>query len=503
MLNSGRYILALDQGTSSSRAILFDRSGAPVATAQKELTQHYPHPGWAEHDPREIWELQLAVARQALRDARVEARQVAAIGIANQRETTVLWDRLTGAPVAPAIVWQDRRTADRCAQLTAEGAGPLIQGKTGLLIDPYFSATKLAWLLDHVPGARARADRGELAFGTIESWLVWNLTGGRRHLTEVSNASRTSLLNLRTLEWDDELLALFAIPRSVLPEIVPSSGALAETDPELFGMSLPIAGMAGDQQAALFGQACLNAGMAKNTYGTGLFLLMNTGQQPTVSRHRLLTTVGWRRGAETGYALEGSVFMGGAIVQWLRDGLGFIGAADQIEALAATCESSEGVILVPAFAGLGAPYWDAYARGALVGMTRGTGRPQIARAALDSIALQTVDIVRAMEADSGIAVSELRVDGGASQCDLLMQIQADLLGVPVVRPRVTETTALGAAYLAGIQVKFWSGLDEVAQQWQEARRFEPAISAEERGTRVARWHRAVERARAWELPGEI
>ena len=370
------------------------------------------------------------------------------------------------------------------------------------MIDPYFSATKLAWLLDNVPGARARAERGELAFGTIDSWLVWQLSGGRRHLTDVSNASRTSLLNIHTLDWDDELLSLFGIPRAILPEIGPSSGALAEADPALFGARLPIAGIAGDQQAAMFGQACLGAGMAKNTYGTGLFLLMNTGVQPIASRHRLLTTVGWQLGASTSYALEGSVFMGGATIQWLRDGLGIIDAADQIEALAAQCASSEGVTLVPAFAGLGAPYWDPYARGALLGVTRGTRRAHIARAALDAIALQTVDVLGAMEADAGIAVSELRVDGGASRCDLLMQIQADLLGKPVVRPQVTETTALGAAYLAGLEVGFWSGLEEIAHQWRAARRFEPAISAQEREARLARWHRAIERARSWEMPAD-
>jgi glycerol kinase len=499
-MSESRYILALDQGTTSARAIVFDRLGNAVASAQQEIKQYYPQPGWVEHDPREIWQTQLAVARAALRDARATPNEIAAIGITNQRETTVVWERATGAPIGPAIVWQDRRTAAVCEILSAQGAAPLVQRKTGLVIDAYFSATKIAWLLDHVPGARARAERGELAFGTIDSWLVWNLTGGRRHLTDPSNAARTSLLNLRTLQWDDELLALFRVPRAVLPELVPSSGALAQTDAELFGASLPIAGIAGDQQAATFGQACLRAGMAKNTYGTGLFLLMNTGAQPTVSHHQLLSTVGWQLPSGTSYALEGSVFMGGATIQWLRDGLGLIGTAAEVEALAAQCASSEGVMLVPAFVGLGAPHWDPYARGTLCGLTRGSGRAHIARAALDAIALQTVDLVRAMEADANVALTELRVDGGASRNDLLMQIQADVLGTPVVRPHVTETTALGAAYLAGLAVGFWSGLDEIARQWREARRFEPAISASEREARVARWHEAIDRARHWERP---
>jgi len=526
-MNSKKYILALDQGTTSSRAILFDREGRAVASAQKELTQYYPQPGWVEHDPKEIWQSQLGVAQEALRKAGATTADVAAIGLTNQRETTVLWDRKTGEPVGRAIVWQDRRTASVCDALTAQGAGPTIQRKTGLLIDPYFSATKIAWLLDHQSSAlglpsealakaglpsealakagttrstRARAEAGELAFGTIDSWLVWNLTGGRRHISEVSNASRTSLLNIQTLEWDDELLTLFGVPRSLMPEIVASSGPLAETDPALFGASVPITGIAGDQQAATFGQACLKPGMVKNTYGTGLFLLMNTGASPIVSHHRLLATVGWRLGGKTSYALEGSVFMGGATIQWLRDGLGIISSADQIGAVAAGCASSEGVMLVPAFAGLGAPYWDPYARGTILGVTRGTGRAQLARAALDAIALQTVDVLHAMEADSGIAVSELRVDGGASRCDLLMQIQADLAGTTVVRPEITETTALGAAYLAGLEVGFWSGLDEISHHWRASRRFEPAISDAERASRLARWHQAVERARGWEQP---
>lgn len=495
-----RFILALDQGTSSSRAILFDRAGTPVATAQREFAQHYPQPGWVEHDAMEIWLSQLAVARDTLAQAGVGVAEVAAIGIANQRETTVLWDRATGQPVAPAIVWQDRRTAAACEQLRAQGAAPLIQQKTGLMVDPYFSATKIAWLLDHVPGARARAERGELAVGTIDSWLVWQLSGSRRHVTDVSNASRTSLLNIHTRAWDDDLLALFRVPRAVLPAVVPSSGVLADTDASLFGQSLPIAGMAGDQQAATFGQACLEPGMAKNTYGTGLFMLMNTGREPIVSRHRLLSTIGWELDGATTYALEGSVFMGGATIQWLRDGLGLIRSAEEINTLAAECTSSEGVCFVPAFAGLGAPHWDPYARGTLLGLTRGSTRAHIARAALEAIALQTVDVLTAMEADSGIKVRELRVDGGAARSDLLMQIQADLLGRPVVRPAVVETTALGAAYLAGIATSFWSGTGEITRQWRVARRFEPALSDAERASRLAHWHRAVERARAWAQP---
>jgi glycerol kinase len=491
------YILALDQGTTSSRAILFDRQGTPVAVAQREIGQHYPQPAWVEHDPEELWASQLAVARDALRQAEAGPADVAAVGLTNQRETTVLWERSTGRPLAPAIVWQDRRTAAECERLMAAGAADRVQATTGLRLDPYFSATKLAWLLDHVPGARARAERGELAFGTVDTWLVWQLTGGRRHVTDVTNAARTSLLNLRTLEWDEEMLTLFGVPRGVLPQIIRSSGVVAETDPAHFGARWPIAGIAGDQQSALFGQACLEPGMAKSTYGTGLFLLMNTGSRPIASRHRLLTTVACQLGGGPSYALEGSVFMGGATLQWLRDGLGLVAAADEVEALAAQCASSEGVTLVPAFTGLGAPHWDPSARGALLGMTRGTGRAQIARAALDAIALQTVDVLGAMEADAGIAVSELRVDGGASRSDLLMQIQADVLGKPVVRPAVTETTALGAAYLAGIAVGFWSGPDEIVRQWRAARRFEPAISGDERTARVARWHQAIDRARGW------
>ncbi|SPA37542.1 Glycerol kinase (ATP:glycerol 3-phosphotransferase) [Cupriavidus taiwanensis] len=492
-----QYVLALDQGTSSSRAILFDHAGNVVRLAQREFRQYYPHPGHVEHDPYEIWQSQLAVAHTVLADAGIGASQVRAIGITNQRETTVLWDRKTGEPVGRALVWQDRRTAPMCEALQAAGHGELFREKTGLVIDAYFSGTKLRWMLDNIEGARARAQRGELAFGTVDSWLIWQLTDGARHVTDVSNASRTMLFNIHSFEWDDALLALLDIPHALLPEVVPSSGEVARTSARLFGMPIPIAGIAGDQQAATFGQACLVPGMAKNTYGTGCFLLMNTGAQPVTSHNRLLTTIGWQYRGQTQYCLEGGVFMGGATIQWLRDGLKIIQSAPEAEALARQCDDSGGVVLVPAFAGLGAPHWDAFARGTLVGMTRGTGRPQIARAALESIALQSVDVLEAMQKDAGIALAELRVDGGASRSDLLMQMQADLLGTPVVRPRVTETTALGAAYLAGLATGYWSDPVQIAQQWQVERRFEPNLSADQRGHRLARWHRAVERARDW------
>jgi len=492
-----RFVLALDQGTSSSRAILFDHAGNVVRVAQREFRQYYPHPGHVEHDPYEIWQSQLAVAHEVLNDAGVSASQLEAIGITNQRETTVLWDRATGEPVGRALVWQDRRTAPMCEALVEAGHGELFRERTGLIVDAYFSGTKLRWMLDNIEGARARAERGELAFGTVDAWLVWQLTDGARHVTDVSNASRTLLFNIHRFEWDEELLALLDIPRSLLPEVVPSSGEVARTAPRLFGAAVPIAGIAGDQQAATFGQACLSPGMAKNTYGTGCFLLMNTGSQPVVSHNRLLTTVGWRFGERTAYCLEGSVFMGGATIQWLRDGLQIIRSAPEVEPLARQCEDTGGVVLVPAFAGLGAPHWDAFARGTLVGMTRGTGRPQIARAALESIALQSVDVLDAMQKDAGIALAELRVDGGASRSDLLMQMQADLLGTTVVRPRVIETTALGAAYLAGLATGYWQDEEEISQQWQVEQRFEPRLSADARAQRLARWHRAVERARDW------
>lgn len=497
--HSPDYILALDQGTSSSRAILFDHAGNVVRIAQREFRQFYPEPGQVEHDPYEIWQSQLAVAHEVLNSAGVAASQLRAIGITNQRETTVLWDRKTGEPVGRALVWQDRRTATMCAALQAAGHETMVREKTGLVIDAYFSGTKLSWMLDHHEGARARAERGELAFGTVDSWLIWQLTDGARHITDVSNAARTMLFNIHDLQWDGALLDLLNIPRSLLPEVVPSSGEAAHTSVRLFGAKIPIAGIAGDQQAATFGQACLSPGMAKNTYGTGCFLLMNTGTQPVMSYNRLLTTVGWQRGAATPpqYCLEGGVFMGGATIQWLRDGLQIIRSAPEIDALARQCDDTGGVILVPAFAGLGAPHWDPFARGTMVGMTRGTGRAQIARAALESIALQSVDVLDAMQKDAGISLAELRVDGGASRSDLLMQIQADLLGTTVVRPRITETTALGAAYLAGLATGFWQDEDELARQWQVERRFEPTLPADAREGRLAVWHRAVDRARDW------
>ena len=494
------YVLALDQGTTSSRAILFDQAGAIAATAQKEFRQIFPQPGRVEHDAREIWQSQLAVARDCLAAAPAGAH-IVAIGITNQRETVVLWDRQTGEPVANAIVWQDRRTAGRCDALREQGHAAMIQQKTGLVVDAYFSGSKLEWLLNEVPGVRARADKGGLAFGTVDAWLVWNLTGGRVHVTDVSNASRTMLFNLHTMAWDDELLALFNIPASVLPTVVASSGVIAETDATLLGRSIRIAGMAGDQQAATFGQVCLSPGMAKNTYGTGCFMLMNTSAEAVPSANQLLTTVGWRldvdnKPADT-YCLEGSVFMAGATVQWLRDGLQIIESAEQVQALAASVDDCGDVYLVPAFAGLGTPHWDAYARGMLIGLTRGTTRAHIARAALEAIALQSADVFAAMSRDAGLPLTELRVDGGASRNDLLMQLQADFLGVPVVRPQVTETTALGAAYLAGLATGFWSGPDEIIAKWRVDRRFEPQMSAADRATKLARWHQAVDRSKAW------
>jgi glycerol kinase len=490
-----QYILALDQGTTSSRAILFDRQGQVAACAQQEFPQHFPQPGWVEHDALDIWRSQLACARDVLRQAGVSAQQVAAIGIANQRETTVLWDRATGEPVAPAIVWQDRRTADACDRLRAQGRAELIQHKTGLELDAYFSATKLQWLLEHVPGARARAARGELAFGTIDSWLVYKLCG--RHVTDASNAARTMLFNIHAMRWDDELLALFDVPASVLPQVVPSSGHIGDVADEWFGRAIPIAGIAGDQQAATFGQACHRQGMVKNTYGTGCFMLMHAGSEPAQSRNRLLSTVGWQIDGRTDYLLEGSVFMGGATVQWLRDGLGIIRQSSDVEALATSVPDSGGVLLVPAFVGLGAPHWDQHARGTIVGMTRGTTAAHIARAAVEAIAYQSAELLEAMQKDADCAVAEVRADGGAARNDLLMQFQADLLGVPVVRPKVTETTALGAAYLAGLAVGFWQSREEIAGQWQVDRCFEPLMPREDSESLMARWRLAVTAARAF------
>ena len=492
------YILALDQGTTSSRAIVFDREGGMVSVAQREFGQIFPQPGWVEHDANEIWSSQVGVASEALARPGIPPRDIAAIGITNQRETTVVWNRRTGPPIHHAIVWQDRRTAGMCDQLRADGHGETFQRKTGLVLDAYFSGTKIRWLLDNVPGAWQAADRGELAFGTVDCWLLWKLTAGRRHVTDVTNASRTLLFNIHTLRWDDELLGILNIPRSLLPEVRSSSEVYGHTDEGTFGTAIPIAGMAGDQHAATFGQAALERGMAKNTYGTGCFMLLNLGREPVVSRHKLLTTVAWQIGARVDYAFEGSVFVGGAVVQWLRDGLRFFRTAAESEALAASVPDSGGVFLVPAFVGLGAPYWDSYARGTMVGLTRGTTPAHITRAALEAIAYQGAELLEAMQQDSGLVLSELRVDGGAARNDLLMQMQADILGVPVVRPRVTETTALGAAYLAGLAVGYWESIEQISQQWRAERRFEPTLGTDERATRLARWKAAVERSRRWE-----
>ena len=490
-----KYILALDQGTTSSRAIVFDKSGAIVAVAQQEFRQIFPKPGWVEHDANEIWATQLDVARQVLKKAGIHASDIAAIGITNQRETTVVWDRTTGKPIANAIVWQDRRTAAACDKLKARKLGPMIRRKTGLVVDAYFSGTKLQWILENVPGAKAKAKAGRLAFGTIDSWLVWNLTAGRRHITDASNASRTMLFNLRTGDWDEDLLKLFHVPRSVLPEVRSSSEVYGETT--LLGASIPIAGIAGDQQAALFGQACTQPGMVKNTYGTGCFMLMHTGAKLIASKNNLLTTVAWRIGGRTEYALEGSIFIAGAVVQWLRDGLGIIKSSGEVESLASQVPDNGGVYLVPAFAGLGAPHWDQYARGVIVGLTRGSTRAHIARAALEGIAYQVADVLHAMQNDSKIRLKELRVDGGACANNLLMQFQADLLGVPVIRPRVSETTALGAAYLAGLAVGYWKDQREIARQWQSDRRFRPAAKTVARQHLIAGWNKALARARHW------
>ena len=497
-----RYVLALDQGTTSSRSILFDHGGNIVASAQREFRQYFPEPGWVEHDADEIWVSQAVTITEVLAKAEITPADLAAVGITNQRETVVLWDRVTGHPLAPAIVWQDRRTADLCAALKSAGHEARVSERTGLLLDPYFSATKLAWLLDSIPGARAGAERGELCFGTVDSWLIWKLSGHRQHVTDATNASRTLLLDLRTGQWDEGMLELFRIPRACLPEVLPSSlgvGTAGPLEVEIEGVTVPLGGIAGDQQAALFGQNCLHVGMAKNTYGTGCFMLMNTGDVPLMSENRLLTTIAWDRGGRR-YALEGSVFVAGAVVQWLRDGLGLIERSADVEALAATVPDNGGMFLVPAFTGLGSPHWDAYARGTMVGMSRGTTRGHIARAALESIAYQSADLLQAMQQDSGQPLVELRVDGGATANDLLMQFQADLLGVPVVRPRITETTALGAAYLAGLATGFWSSAEELEAGWQVQRRFEPQISRDQAAALMRDWSRAVDRSRGWSRP---
>lgn len=492
-----KFILALDQGTTSSRAIIFNHSGSVISVAQKEFKQIFPRPGWVEHDPNEIWSTQLGVAAEAISKAGLTTEDIAAIGITNQRETTVVWERATGKPIYNAIVWQDRRTAAFCDELKAKGTDKIIKEKTGLILDAYFSATKVKWILDNVQGAREKANKGDLCFGTIDSWLIWNLTKGQIHATDVSNASRTMLLNIHTLQWDGELEAIFDVPGSMLPEVRSSSEVYGETQNILTAHNIPIAGIAGDQQSALFGQMCTQPGMVKNTYGTGCFMLMNTGEQPIPSLNNLLTTVAWKVNGVTQYALEGSVFIGGAVVQWLRDGLGIIKSSGEVEALALTVPNTDGIYVVPAFAGLGAPHWDQHARGTIVGMTRGTTAAHIARAAIESIAYQTMDVLKAMEADSGIAIKELRVDGGATANNLLMQFQSDMLNTKVIRPSIIETTALGAAYLAGLAIGYWKNLDDIQKQWQVDRIFDPAMRETERIELSKGWQRAVSAAKVW------
>jgi glycerol kinase len=491
-------ILALDQGTTSSRTILFGHDGLPLVTRSQEFDQHFPHPGWVEHNPEDIWNSQIETAKYVLNSDLGRQNQAIALGVTNQRETTLIWDRKSGKPVYNAIVWQDRRTASYCDQLRAQGWEDRIRQKTGLVIDPYFSGTKVRWILENVDGAREKAELGELAFGTVDTYLIYRLTGGKLHISDYSNASRTLLFNINTLDWDDDILKEFGIPRSLLPEARPSSEKYGETEPSIFGRSIPIAGAAGDQQAATFGQACFQVGTAKQTYGTGSFMLMNIGERPQVSKSGLLTTIAWGVNGKVTYALEGSIFVTGAAVQWLRDELGFFATAAESEALASSVESSGGVYVVPAFVGLGAPYWDAYARGTIVGLTRGSGRAEITRATLESVAYQTRDVLDAMQTDSGVEFKELRVDGGMVANDFLMQFQSDILGKPVDRPKVAETTALGAAYLAGLAVGFWKDEQDVAQNWQLDRRFEPHMNEQERQKLYRGWGRAVERSRSWE-----
>ncbi|MFZ5941321.1 MAG: glycerol kinase GlpK [Bacteroidota bacterium] len=492
-----KYILALDQGTTSSRAIIFSQSGQIAGVAQKEFRQYFPKPGWVEHDPQEIWSSQASVATEVITGAGITPDMIAAIGITNQRETTIVWNRHTGEPVYRAIVWQDRRTADICDELTRKGYGEMVRNKTGLVIDAYFSGTKIRWILDNVEEARELAEKGDLCFGTVDSWLVWKFTRGKKHITDVTNASRTMLFNIHTLQWDNELLELLNIPGSLLPEVKSSSELYGETSGDSFGYHIPIAGIAGDQQAALFGQLCLSEGMAKNTYGTGCFLVMNTGDKPVISQNNLLSTIAWQVNGKTAYALEGSIFVAGAVIQWLRDGLQIITSASETAELARSVADNGGVYFVPALTGLGAPHWDQYARGALFGLTRGAGRAHIVRAALESIAYQVHDVVAAMADDTGLWLSELRVDGGAVANNFLMQFQSDMLGARVVRPAVKETTALGAAYLAGLAVGFWKSTDELAQQWQAERIFAPAMKEKERIVLLNQWNKAVARSRSW------
>ncbi|HEY5367596.1 MAG TPA: glycerol kinase GlpK [Hanamia sp.] len=489
------YILTLDQGTTSSRAILFDKSGKIASIAQKEFKQFYPKPGWVEHDPMEIWSSQASVITEAVLKENLKADEIAAIGITNQRETTVVWDRETGVPVYNAIVWQDRRTAEQCDILKGKGVDEIIRQKTGLVLDAYFSATKIQWILNNVPGAKEKAEQGNLAFGTVDSWLIWNLTEGKLHITDVSNASRTMLFNINTLEWDEELLAVFEIPKNMLPSVKSSSEIYSETSGQLLGTKVPIGGIAGDQQAALFGHICVKPGMVKNTYGTGCFMLMNIGDKPVLSKNNLITTVAWKIGDEVQYAFEGSIFIAGAVVQWLRDELKIISSAAEIESLASEVADSGGVYMVPAFAGLGAPYWNQYARGTIFGITRGTNRSHFARAALESIAFQVMEVLSAMESDSGIEIKELRVDGGATQNNLLLQFQADILKASVIRPEVTEVTAIGAAYLAGLAVGFWDSIEEIQQQWKINKRFEPGNADKE--DLIKGWYRAIKAVNAW------
>ncbi len=493
-----KYILAFDQGTTSSRAILFDHHGSIVSKAQKEFEQIFPQPGWVEHDPNEIWSSQTGVAAEAITKAGIKATDVAAIGITNQRETTIVWDKNTGKPIYNAIVWQDRRTASLTDRLKKDGLEETFRSKTGLVLDPYFSGTKIKWILDNVNGARRKADHGDLLFGTVDSWLIWKMTNGKVHVTDVTNASRTLIYNIHKQEWDEELLEILDIPASILPDVKSCSEVYGETAGDVFAAKIPISGIAGDQQAALFGQVCTQKGMAKNTYGTGCFMLMNTGTKPMKSENKLLTTIAWQLNGKTEYALEGSVFIGGAVVQWLRDGLGVIQKSEDVEALASQVDSSDGIYLVPAFSGLGAPHWDPHARGTITGITRGTTKAHIARAALEAIAFQSADLLKAMASDSGIQLKELRVDGGASVNSLLMQFQANILDVPVVRPKITETTALGAAYLAGLAVGYWEGVDKIAEHWSIDETYEPNMSRDVVNELYSGWHKAVERAQGWE-----
>jgi glycerol kinase len=492
-----KYILALDQGTTSCRAIVFNKKGEIHSVAQKEFTQYFPKPGWVEHDPSEIWSKQAGVSAEATTKKGLNGKNIAAIGITNQRETIVVWDKKTGEPVYNAIVWQDKRTSEYCDQLKAEGKEKMIQEKTGLIIDAYFSGTKVKWILDHVDGARAKAENGDLLLGTIDSWIIWNFTKGELHVTDVTNASRTMLFNINTMEWDDELLELFNIPKSMLPEVKDSSEVYGHTKTTVFASKIPIAGIAGDQMAALFGQMCTEKGMVKSTYGTGCFMLMNIGDKPIISKNKLLTTVAWRIKGKTEYALEGSIFIGGAVVQWLRDGLGIIKRSKDVENLAISVESSDGVYFLPAFAGIGAPYWDQDAKGTMFGITRGTTDAHIARASLEAIAYQTMDILKAMEADSEIDIEELRVDGGATVNNMLMQIQSDVLNTKTIRPKITETTALGAAYLAGLAVGFWEDMEEIQSIWREDMRFQPTEDQEEIQKGIKGWYRAVEALQYW------